>query len=217
MQTSIVEPNRIPVVLGIDSQEYEVLYYAAQQSVGVPGASCEIGVREGGGSEIILRAQRDCTPTRPHVMIDPWGNLPYAEGTAVVHHDYVSQMRRRCAEGIMRLAKEYQWDVLLFWMRDTDFFQRFADGVPYYPDNDAQMITHYSMVHFDGPHSVECLQREIAFFGPRMSKGAFWVFDDVEMYNHAALEEQIASFGFDRDEPFPLGRRPIRKMAYRKY
>ena len=97
-----MKPAMVPQILPSDSAEYEILYEAARAIRGVPGLTCEIGLREGGGTEMILRGLRDSRPVpgdeaRWHVAVDTYGSLPYeqAEGTGPVKLDYCAEMRRR--------------------------------------------------------------------------------------------------------------------------
>jgi len=203
--------------LQTDSREYEVLYHAAVQSATVPGASVEIGVREGGGSELIMRASHGYNRSRVHVAIDPWGDLPYILSGQDSGYHYTDEMRHRCMVGLSTIQYKTGVDVLVMPMCDTDFFERYADGVPFYRAGQDESITRYSLVHFDGPHNLDDIRKEVDFFTDRMSCGSWWVFDDVYLYDHAALETDILAAGFVRqDAPYsPQRPNPI-KASYRK-
>lgn len=206
------------LTLSTDSIEYEILYHAATQTIAVPGMTCEIGVRRGGASELIMLAtQQDHGALRLHVGIDPWGNLPYPEGLNVVHHDYNHTMRRETLASLYGVAAEHQFNLQCFVLTDTEFFKRYEDGVPVYVDGVELLHTDYAFVHFDGPHAVANLQEEIAFFAPRTPIGGYWVFDDIGMYDHSAIDRLVLMCGFERnDHPLPFSRPSQRKAAYRK-
>ncbi len=191
--------------LDTDSLEYDLLREAVLSVADVPGLTCEIGVRMGGGSQVIMAAS---LPDRVHVGVDPWGNLPYETRDGIRHErsGYGDNMRRRC------LAELYQWaafegrDLLLFVLDDEAFFRRYADGVPFYQDGWRLMLNSYALVCFDASHSTEAVAREAAFFGPRSAPGACWVFDDYQCYTLP----DVAQWGFR------LVRQGERKIVFRR-
>jgi hypothetical protein len=202
--------------LQTDSLEYEILEAAAIDSLKVPGASVELGVREGGGSEIIVRAQFTTEIRRPHIAVDPWGDILYQErdDTAPRRLGYSDAMRRRCSAGLHRIARDLNADVLIFAMTDADFFTAFQGGVPFYTDGGPQTITQYSLVHFDGPHARHIIMPEIEFFASRTPIGGYWVFDDIMDYDHDTVEGVVLSKGFVRsDSPLNPDRGPYQRKA----
>jgi hypothetical protein len=62
-----------------DGQDYQILYDAALEIADVPGLTCEVGVRAGGGSRCIIDAIQATQPLRirTHIGIDPYGGLDY--------------------------------------------------------------------------------------------------------------------------------------------
>lgn len=204
--------------LSVDSGEYEVLMGAAQQSSAVPGASCEIGLREGGSSELMLRVANAIQIQRPHIGIDCWGNLPYLfDNGGRANWTYDDAMRRKCLAELYNIALELNQDLLIFPCKDTEFFERYATGVPFYRNGSADFITCYSCVHFDGPHTVVDIMREVQFFIPRLSVGGYLVFDDVDMYNHKPIHTMLMDSGFDRsDTPLDVNRNSPKKASYVK-
>lgn len=186
--------------LGFDSEDYSVLWTAALKTASLGGLTCEIGVRLGGSTEIILRASETVRPSRPHIAIDPYGNLPYKHGnTTVMNPGYDDEMRRGALTGIYQFAEVHAIDVLVIPFQDKDFFRLFSDGVPLYLQHFSQTLwNEYSLVHFDGPHDTEIIASEIDFFASRMVEQAMWVFDDTQDYNHNSLEPKILHAGFGR-------------------
>ena len=64
-----------------DSSEYELLIEAVQNSQSTsqdPVLMCEIGVREGLGSKLMIDAALKQYPKAHLLGIDPYGNLDYA-------------------------------------------------------------------------------------------------------------------------------------------
>ena len=193
-----------------DSQEYEFLRDAAASlTADTPGATCEIGVRRGGGTCAIIEGVLASGVRRPHIGIDPYGNIDYAEGERIVKHDYTNQMRNESLANIYAYCARKQVDFLFFNLEDSEFFVRYAQGIPFYDDN-KRMITQYALVHFDGPHSVKALIQEVIFFAPRSPYGAHFIFDDYPMYDHSIIDALVQNYGFS------LYKTGQRKMAYVK-
>jgi hypothetical protein len=67
--------------------------------------------------------------------------------------------------------------------------------VPVY--NDFKKIEDkYAMVFFDGPHTNEIVKHETEFFITRTNSGSVFVYDDIWMYDHDAIEQYLLSNGF---------------------
>lgn len=193
-----------------DSQEYEFLHEAAASLLGVPGISCELGVRMGGGTCAIIEGFLSAGDNRRiHIGIDPYGNIEYAEGQSMVRHDYSNSMKRKALAQIHAYCERKAFDFIFFNLEDTEFFQRYASGVPIYEDF-KRIENQYALVHFDGPHSVPALIQEVSFFGPRSPLGARFIFDDHPMYDHEPIDRLVKSFGFS------LVQEGVRKLGYRK-
>ena len=176
--------------LGTDSFEYDMFDQFIPLIRDVPGMTCEIGVREGGGSErIIHNLLKNQIYGRTHVMIDPYGNIPYETSEGVIcRYDYNNDMRARAMVGIYHIFGGQRVNPLFFIMTDDDFFARFPTGVPVYNGVEA-VEDKYAFVHYDGPHAFAPLKREMEFFIPRSSPGSVHIFDDLENYDHKAFEE----------------------------
>jgi len=181
-----------------DSGDYELLAKGIELSKDVLGMTCELGVRRGGGTKIIMDAiARHCSG-KVHIAIDPYGHIEYEhkEGQ-VVRLDYTNEMRDECMVNLFAYAKQIQQTVIFFNLEDTEFFNRFADGVPMY-NLKKTILESYSFVHFDAAHAVMPLMDEIAFFQTRTPVGGCWCFDDVEnYYNHSIIESYILKSGWN--------------------
>jgi len=197
--------------LPTDSANYEVLTEGVKKIATVPGLTCEIGLRRGGGSKYILDALKASQQTKTHIAIDPFGNIEYPEGDddRVIRCDYTNGMRDECLVNLYLYCFQQQIPFIFFNLEDIEFFTRFADGVPVYHDT-KQVINTYAFVHFDGPHTVRHLKVEVDFFHPRSPQGAVWVFDDVKLYNHQEVHDYIRGLGWS------LYRTTDRKWAYYK-
>lgn len=196
--------------LPTDSYEYELLFNAARSIKGVPGMTCEIGVRQGGGSTTIidgLLSNEDYG--RTHIGIDPYGNIDYATQEGVVtKFDYTNDMRNQCMREIHAYVRHKPINFLFFPLEDTEFFTRFADGVPVYEEY-KKIETQYALVHFDGPHVIAALRNEFDFFRERALHGTHFIFDDIDNYDHGIVE------GWLTDAKFTTVAKGRRKAVYR--
>lgn len=192
-----------------DSKNYEVLSEGIEKIQSIEGLTCEIGLRRGGGTQVILDAIKATNQQKVHIAIDPYGNIEFHEGTARRRLDYTNAMRDESLANLYLYCFQEQMPFLFFNLEDTEFFTRFADGVPVYQEV-KHLINDYAFVHFDGPHTVSHLRVEIDFFHPRAPKGAVWVFDDVALYNHQEIHEYVREMGWS------VYRTTERKWAYQK-
>lgn len=206
-------------VFSTDSEEYEILYNAAQQIKGVSGAVLEIGTRRGGSARLIIDALKENNDTqRAMFCIDPYGkiNFPYtnrhiskfnpdiplegdrdsADITVDVECDYSNNMRKRVIPPLHSYAYEAGLDFAFFKLEDTEFFKAFPEGVPVY-DGYKTIMNTYALVFFDGPHSNKAVKEEVEFFVPRSTIGSVFVFDDIEVYDHDKFEKYIQENGFE--------------------
>lgn len=206
-------------VFGTDSQEYDILWNAAKNIKGVEGAVIEIGTRRGGSAKIIIDSlQQNGDANRSMFCVDPYGNidLEITNKSASVHYpgqyklegdpmspdvnfatkfDYTNDMRNRVIPSLYYYAFQAGLNFTFFCLEDTEFFKRYADGVPVYEEF-KKFENQYAFVFFDGPHTNEAVQEEMDFFMPRAVKGTTWVFDDIWMYDHDRFEKIMLDSGF---------------------
>lgn len=172
-----------------DSGDYHLLTKGIELSAHVPGMTCELGLRRGGGTKTIIDSLAQYAPNKVHIAIDPYGNIEYEhkEGS-VVRIDYTNQMRDECLSNLYPYVLQKKINFQFFNLEDREFFKRYADGVPVY-DYKKRIESQYSFVHFDGPHSHQPLIDEMFFFIERTPNGACWCFDDVTgYYDHDRVE-----------------------------
>jgi hypothetical protein len=159
-----------------DSVEYELLAKWATECEN-KNLSCEIGVREGMGSKIIL----DNLKPNKHIGIDPYGNLNYQ------HYDHTGKYQCDYTEGmrvqLLKDMSDYE-NFDLFHMTDIDFMNRFHDAGP------------FDFVHFDGPHMTRDVIREAIWFADRSKSGTRFVFDDYQKYNTAMIIDILGYWNF---------------------
>lgn len=206
-------------VFGVDSQEYEVLTNAALKIRGVPGAVVEIGTRRGGSAKMMMDALvQNGDNNRSFFCIDPYGNIDYVqtnfslsvhnpevekegdpeskELTKAIKLDYDNTMRNRVIPSLYYYGYQNGFNFTFFCLEDTEFFARYSDGVPVY-DEVKKIEDKYAFVFFDGPHNNEAMVMETNFFIERCNVGSVFVFDDIWMYDHDAIETILFAAGFE--------------------
>ena len=194
-----------------DSQEYEILSEAAWSTAQLMGLTCEIGLRQGRGSAIILNARATMGRPATHVAIDPYGNLEYSPNdTARVRLDYTNDMKELALANLHLLAAQTHSCIYYFCLTDTAFMARYKDGVPVY-DEHVLLVNDYSLVHFDGPHTTRDVQLETEFFADKAVMGAKFVYDDVDSYDHGKVDSWLLKEGWE------VSRKGTRKISYRRY
>lgn len=200
-------------VFGVDSQEYEILVKAVEEIGHTPGAIVEIGTRRGGSAKMIIDALVGTRNNhRSMFCIDPYGNIdyPYTNKGLSLHYGtnaikegdpqdtdkitllklgYNNEMRNRTIPSLYFYAYNAGLNFTFFCLEDTEFFNRYSDGVPVY-DEHKKLETEYAFVFFDGPHDNNSLNIECEFFINRAPVGAVFVFDDIGMYDHNKIVEQ---------------------------
>lgn len=183
---------------GFDSGEYEMLTEAVELSRHVEGMACEIGLREGYGTAVIIEAVAENCPSKVVISVDPYGSILYEgrEGQ-ICRLDYDDNMMVRCIPNMYQFAFEHCVTWKFINLTDTDFFELYKNGVPVY---DLERVVHqkYSMVHFDGPHSVNDILHEILWFNDRMYSGSTIVIDDItpDFFDIVPINELLTSLGW---------------------
>jgi cephalosporin hydroxylase len=219
-------------VFDTDSQEYDILANAALNVKGVEGAIIEIGTRRGGSAKLIIDCLTQQGDTnRSMFCIDPYGNIEIEctnlnmaihnpdrkiegdpqskEITSPQRFDYDNSMRNRIIPSLYFYAYQAGLNFNFFCLEDTEFFARYADGVPVY-DQYKKIEDKYAFVFFDGPHDNATLFLETEFFIPRANVGTMFVYDDIWMYDHDAVEKMLFDAGFETYEKKNI------KASYRK-
>lgn len=206
-------------VFQVDSQEYEILMNAASSIKGVEGAVVEIGTRRGGSAKMIIdELVANSDTKRSMFCIDPYGNIeiqctnlnmtvhypgtkiegdPSSKEIVSPHKfDYDNVMRNRTIPSLYYYAYQAGLNFTFFCLEDTEFFKRYADGVPVYEEY-KKLENKYAFVFFDGPHTNEAIETELNFFLERTVPGSVFVFDDLWMADHDKIvEERIFKLGW---------------------
>jgi hypothetical protein len=183
--------------LQIDSpiETYEIMAQHIKTLKGVEGLSCEIGLRRGGGTKVILDSFISNGDMRVHVCIDPYGNIIYNDIVGPHRSDYTDDMKNETLAELYRYAFDNRINILFFNMEDSEFYRRFTDGIPIY-DQEKKTVNTYCFVHVDGQHDLESVRLAANFFIPRMSIRGLLVFDNTDHYNHQPIHNLMISNKF---------------------
>jgi len=151
--------------------------------------TCEIGVREGLGSKIIMDEIKKKLPELPykHIAIDPYDNLKYQHydtGTkdtvdVPVQADYTDEMRNQL-EIDFKGYPEFKFH----HMTDTEFMNKHPDMGP------------FDLVFFDGPHMTRDVLTESIWFANRSKLGTRFIFDDYVRYSMDQVAYCLTYFDF---------------------
>lgn len=198
-----------------NGSDYDVVQNATKEIKGVPGLTCEIGLREGGGSKYIIDALVNNEDFgRTHIAIDPYGSIPYIQSETQIRQDgpYPNDMMKVTLWSLYEYIHKKDIDFLFFPLEDEEFFRRYSDGVPVYKNHKKELINTYALVFIDGPHNLESTMNEAMFFAPRCVPGSILVFDDVDKYyDHSRIKEYLLNNEFEEYRTVNT------KAAYIKY
>ena len=151
--------------------------------------TCEIGIREGLGSKIIMD---EITARLPgikykHIAIDPYGDLLYqhydkdtvGKPGFPVKADYTDSMMKQMIQDFSRYP-EFKFHN----MTDTEFMNNHPPMGP------------FDFVHFDGPHMTKDILTEAIWFANRSRRGTRFVFDDYTYYSMDQVAYCLTYFDF---------------------
>ena len=145
--------------------------------------TCEIGVREGLGSKIIMDEIRARLPgiRYKHIGIDPYGNIPYQhyDQSPEEVYDYTDQMKEQMIKDFSRYP-EFKFHN----MTDVEFMNKHPEMGP------------FDFVHFDGPHMTRNVLTESVWFANRSRRGTRFVFDDYVKYEMDQVAYCLTYFDF---------------------
>ena len=150
--------------------------------------TCEIGVREGLGSKIILDEIIKRLPkiglrtSFKHVGVDPYDDLKYQhyDNTPAYTADYSPQMMKQMVQDFQPYF-QYKHQ----HMTDTKFMgEWYKHKVP------------FDFVHLDGPHMTKDVLTEAIWFANRSRIGSRMVFDDYAKYGMDQITHVLTYFGY---------------------
>lgn len=198
--------------MNTDSREYHILMNAVVKIKNIHGLTCEIGVREGGATHLILKTLHSTNQSKIHIAIDPFGNIDYEHWENKKEKlDYTNNMKNNMLKNLYTYCSETNMECLFFPLEDTEFFDKYKDGVPIYNEY-KKIINEYALVFLDGPHTSSIVKNEFDFFNNKIPIGGIIIFDDIDQYPHMEnLDEYILKNNFKRLE------KGVCKISYIKY
>lgn len=190
-------------------ETYAAMKRYVQTLKGVPGLSCEVGLRRAGGTLTMMNGFYENDDHRTHICIDPYGNIPYNDIVGTHRSDYTNKMKNETLSELYRYANDNDMNIIFFNLEDSEFYKRFPDGVPIYSE-EKQIINEYCCVHIDGQHDVDSVMKAAVFFSIRMPTGAIIFFDNTDHYEHDTVHTYLENQGFEFLEDV------LNKKIYRK-
>tara|TARA_R100000687_G_scaffold6040_1_gene5655 strand:- start:256 stop:855 length:600 start_codon:yes stop_codon:yes gene_type:complete len=180
-----------------DSSEYHLITkHIGKLNIDRATLTCEIGLREGLGSKIIMDAVREHKPNLyKHIAIDPYNNLSYEhydnEGSVVA--GYTEEMKQKTVSYLYQNYPEFDF----YHMTDDYYFKTMGDGHQLGLFNNMMLFGLYKVVHFDGPHTTEAVIQELNFFIPRSETKALFIIDDFKDLRMGIVDMLLKTYNFN--------------------
>ena len=183
-----------------DSSEYNLLEKWSKDFDCQGHYSCEIGVREGNGSKIIID---NVINNYFHIGVDPYGDITYKhfdndenyhwtdfDGNILYNSDgsfkrptYPDSMRDQMIKDFEDYTKRGKYHFVN--KTDIDFMN----------DNSYKRMI-FSFVCFDGPHTTKDVLREAIWFADKSRVGTRFVFDDSKFFDIEVVEKALSYWNF---------------------
>ena len=184
-----------------DSTEYDLLkkwcetlpFFEEPKSV----TTCEIGVREGLGSQVIMLATKARIGNKPyeHIAVDPYGSLEYE------HFDNQKERGLKWKQDGKWTDKPpvYPDEMRIQLVKDFNNNKNFN----FYHLTDIQFMNLFNstkkifdLVHFDGPHKTMDVMREAIWFADKSRKGTRFIFDDCGFFDIETTSKVLSYWNF---------------------
>jgi len=157
--------------------------------------SCEIGVREGLGSKIIMD---NVINNYIHVGVDPYGDLVYQH-----NDDQADRTWQGFEKGVAPTYPDSMRDTMLHdfkpYRNEGKFTLCNMTDTQFMNDTEHKNST-FAFVHFDGPHMTKDVLTEAIWFANRSAPHARFVFDDHNTYAMSIIANVLLYFDFKTKE-----------------
>ena len=180
-----------------DSSEYELLkkwcetLTIEENSKSI--TTCEVGVREGLGSQIIIMSlvPRIGKLDYQHYAIDPYGDLDYK------HFDNEPRWKRdgKWTSVAPKYSNEMR-DQMVKDFATNPYFKFYNMTDCQYMDIFNLTKTIYDLVFLDGPHTTKDILKEALWFADRSRKGSRIIIDDFKLCNFEVIKAAISYWDF---------------------
>ena len=175
-----------------DSEEYDLFRKWTKDFDCQGYYSCEIGVRQGFSSKIIMDNVKN---NFLHLGVDPYGDRQYEHfdsGSGIKHKDgisptYPNSMRNEMLEDFKGYF--YSGQFCFHNITDTDFMKHRAY------DN-----SKFAFVMLDGPHTTRDVLTEAVWFANKSAPVCRRVFDDWITYKMDLIADVMREFKFEIKE-----------------
>ena len=157
--------------------------------------TCEIGVREGLGSKIIMD---NVINNYIHVGVDPYGDLVYQHCD-----DQPDRTWHGFEKGVAPTYPDSMRDQMLYDFKPYRNEGRFTlcnmTDTQFMNDTEHKNST-FSFVHFDGPHMTKDVLTEAVWFANRSAPHTRFVFDDHNTYAMSVIANSLLYYDFKTKE-----------------
>ena len=178
-----------------DSTDYDLLDKWSKDFDCQGYKTCEIGVREGLGSKIIMDNVRN---NYIHVGVDPYGDLVYQHCDDQADRQWIGY-----EPGVAPTYPDSMRDQMLYDFKPYRNEGRFTlcnmTDTKFMNDTEHKNST-FAFVHFDGPHMTRDVITEAVWFANRSAPHTRFVFDDHNEYAMSVIANSLLYFNFKTKE-----------------
>ena len=178
-----------------DSTDYDLLDKWSKDFDCKGHKTCEIGVREGLGSKIIMDNVRN---NYIHVGVDPYGDLVYQHCDDQPNRQWIGH-----EPGVAPTYPDSMRDQMLYDFKPYRNEGRFTlcnmTDTKFMNDTEHKNST-FAFVHFDGPHMTKDVITEAIWFANRSAPHTRFVFDDHNEYAMSVIANSLLYFDFKTKE-----------------
>jgi len=178
-----------------DSTDYDLLDKWSKDFDCQGYKTCEIGVREGLGSKIIMDNVRN---NYIHVGVDPYGDLVYQHCDDQPNRQWIGH-----EPGVAPTYPDSMRDQMLYDFKPYRNEGRFTlcnmTDTKFMNDTEHKNSI-FAFVHFDGPHMTKDVITEAIWFANRSAPHTRFVFDDHNEYAMSVIANSLLYFDFKTKE-----------------
>ena len=178
-----------------DSTDYDLLDKWSKDFDCQGYKTCEIGVREGLGSKIIMDNVRN---NYIHVGVDPYGDLVYQHCDDQPNRQWIGH-----EPGVAPTYPDSMRDQMLYdfkpYRNEGKFVLCNMTDTKFMNDTEHKNST-FAFVHFDGPHMTKDVITEAIWFANRSAPHTRFVFDDHNEYAMSVIANSLLYFDFKTKE-----------------
>ena len=178
-----------------DSTDYDLLDKWSKDFDCQGHKTCEIGVREGLGSKIIMDNVRN---NYIHVGVDPYGDLVYQHCDDQPNRQWIGY-----EPGVAPTYPDSMRDQMLYdfkpYRNEGKFTLCNMTDTKFMNDTEHKNST-FAFVHFDGPHMTKDVITEAIWFANRSAPHTRFVFDDHNEYAMSVIANSLLYFDFKTKE-----------------